>query len=179
MSSFGNRLVRAMKLDSSLYEEVEADRTAGGQAAAVVIMASIAGGIGAEGLAGIQGIFFVSLGALGGWLIWAFTTYIVGTRLLAEPGTRSSPGELLRTLGFAHSPGLLNIFGVIPLLGGLVRLAVAVWLLIAWVVAVRQALDYTSTMRAVGVCVVGWILNMLLLAVVFGLLGGMGRLLGA
>jgi len=172
MNKFANRVIRAMRLESSLYEEVEADRTATGQAMAVVILASIAGGIGTGGLVGLRGVLFISLAALGGWVVWALITYIVGTKILPTAQTRSNPGELLRTLGFANSPGLLSIFGLIPVLGGLVKLVVPIWILIAWVIAVRQALDYTSTGRAIAVCLLGWLLYVLIVTFVYGLLGG-------
>ncbi len=178
MNKFANRVIRAMRLESDLYEEVEADRTATGQAMAVVILASIAGGIGSGGFAGLQGVFFGALAALSGWVIWAFVTYIVGTKILPTPQTRSNPGELLRTLGFANSPGLLSIFGLIPILGGLVKVVVPIWILVAWVIAVRQALDYTSTGRAIAVCLLGWLLYVLIIVFVSGLLGGIGNLFG-
>lgn len=172
MNKFANRVIRAMRLESDLYEEVEADRTATGQAMAVVILASIAGGIGTGGLVGLRGVFSLTLAALGGWVVWALITYIVGTKILPTPQTRSNPGELLRTLGFANSPGLLSIFGLIPVLGGLVKLVVPIWILVAWVIAVRQALDYTSTGRAIAVCLIGWLLYVLIVTVVYVLLGG-------
>jgi len=178
MNKFANRVIRAMRLESDLYEEVEADRTATGQAMAVVILASIAGGIGSGGLASLQGVFFGAIAALSGWVIWAFVTYIVGTKILPTPQTRSNPGELLRTLGFANSPGLLSIFGLIPILGGLVKVVVPIWILVAWVIAVRQALDYTSTGRAIAVCLLGWLLYVLIIVFVSGLLGGIGNLFG-
>jgi hypothetical protein len=158
MSLFVNRIIRALRLDKELYEEVEADKTATPQAMAVVILSSVAGGLGAGGISGFQGIFWGCLAALVGWIIWAFLTYLVGTKMLPTPQTRSDPGELLRTLGFAYSPGLLSIFCLVPVLGPIVRLIIPFWMLIAWVIAVRQALDYTSTARAVAVCIIGWLI---------------------
>ena len=180
MNKFANRVIRAMRLESDLYEEVEADRTAMRQAMAVVILASIAGGIGSGGFAGLQlqWVFFGALAALGGWVVWAFVTYIVGTKILPTPQTRSNPGELLRTLGFANSPGLLSIFGLVPILGGLVKVVVPIWILVAWVIAVRQALDYTSTGRAIAVCLLGFLLYVLIIVFVSGLLGGISSLFG-
>ena len=98
-------------------------------------------------------------------------TYIIGTRMLPEPQTRADIGEMMRTLGFAQSPGLLRIFGSIPGVGALVLVIVSIWMLVAMVIAVRQALDYTSTWRAVGVCVVGWVLSNVI-AVVFLIIFG-------
>jgi hypothetical protein len=108
----------------------------------------------------------VTLGSLIGWFIWAGLTYLIGTKMLPEEQTEADMGQLLRTTGFASSPGLLRILGIVPVLGALVGLIVSVWMLIAFVVAVRQALDYKSTGRAVAVCLIGFVVY---LAFVFGL----------
>ena len=160
MASFTERIIGAAKLDVHVFEEVEADSGATGQAAGVVLLTSLAGGIGSVGLgAGGFGLFIIgAIAALIGWVTWAFTTYIIGTRLLPEPQTRADVGELMRTLGFAQAPGLLRIFGGLPGVGPLVLSLTQIWLLVAMVVAIRQALDYHSTFRAVGVCLVGWVL---------------------
>ena len=160
MASFTERIIGAAKLDVHVFEEVEADSGATGQAAGVVLLTSLAGGIGSVGLgAGGFGLFIIgAIAALIGWVTWAFTTYIIGTRLLPEPQTRADVGELMRTLGFAQAPGLLRIFGGLPGVGPLVLSITQIWLLVAMVVAIRQALDYHSTFRAVGVCLVGWVL---------------------
>jgi hypothetical protein len=112
------------------------------------------------------------LAALVGWLVWAYLTYFIGTRLLPEPQTRADYGELLRTIGFASAPGVIRVFGIIPGLGPLIFLAASIWMLVAMVIAVRQALDFTSTPRAVGVCVIGWVVQaviLILAAPLFGL----------
>ena len=98
-----------------------------------------------------------SVAALIGWFLWAGITYFVGTRILHTPRTSSSWGEVLRTTGFSAAPGVFRIFSVIPLLGALIAFGVGVWMLIAFVMAVRQALYYESTWRAVAVCLTGWL----------------------
>lgn len=171
MADFKDRIIRAAKLDVNLYEEVEADKGAMGQAMAVVVLSSLAAGIGMIATAGLRGIVTGVIGALISWYIWAYLTYLIGTKLLPEPQTRSDPGELLRTIGFSSSPGLIRILGIIPALAGIVFFAASIWMLIAMVIAVRQALDYTSTMRAVGVCLIGWIVQGLILFFLIGLIG--------
>ena len=158
MTSFTGRIVGAAKLNIATYEEVEADTTATTQAMGVVLLASVAAGIGSLGLGagGVRNIVLSAIGSLVGWVIWAFMTYAIGTRLLPEPQTRSDMGELMRTLGFAQSPSLARVFVAVPVIGPLVLLLVSLWMLIAMVIAVRQALDYSSTWRAVGVCAIGW-----------------------
>jgi len=171
MSSFTNRMIRAAKLDVNLYEEVEADKQAMGQALGVVVLASLAAGIGSVGTTGIRGLFIGTVGGLFGWFIWAFITFFVGTKILPEPQTKTDYGELLRTIGFSSSPGLLRILGVVPLLGPIIFIGCGIWMLIAMIIAVRQSLDYKSTWRAVGVCIIGWIIQMVLFWIVFSLFG--------
>lgn len=157
MSSFTERMIGAARLDVATYEEVEADTSATGQALLVVVLSSVAAGLSYVTLNGISGVIWGTLFAIVGWLIWAGITYIVGTKILPEPQTKSDMGELLRTIGFAMSPGILRILGILPFIGLLVNLVIFFWLLAAVVVAVRQALDYKSTGRAIGVCFVGFL----------------------
>jgi len=154
MANFGNRIIRAAKLDVALYEEVEADKSSLGQAMGVVILSSIAAGIGSTS-AGILGMLIGVVVALAGWYIWAYLTYFIGTKLLPEPQTKADHGELLRTIGFSSFPGLIRVLGVVPVMRGIVFLIAAIWMLVAMVIAVRQALDYTGTLRAIGVCAIG------------------------
>jgi len=170
MGSLGERMIRAAKLDASLYEEVEADRGALGQATAVVVLASLAAGFGAFARGGVGGFLLATIAALAGWYVWAFLTYWIGTRFLPEPQTQADYGELLRTIGFSSAPGVIRVLGVIPALTGLVFLVASIWMLVAMVIAVRQALDYTGTLRAVGVCLIGWIVQVLILALLLALL---------
>ena len=173
MASFTKRMIGAAKLDVRVYEEVEADTGATAQAMGVVLLSSVAGGIGSVGLGagGLGGIVVGGIVALIAWVTWAFLTYIIGTRLLAEPQTRADVGELMRTLGFAQAPGLLRILGSLPGVGPLVLSIVSIWMLVAMVVAVRQALDYRSTLRAVGVCLVGWVVSIVISVVLLMMFG--------
>ena len=175
MTVFKDRIIRAAKLDVNLYEEVEADRGALGQAMGVVVLSSIAAGVGSITRVGFSGIFIGTITALIGWYVWAYLTYFIGTKFLPEPQTEADIGELLRTIGFSSSPGLLRVFGIIPGLGAIVFFAASIWMLVAMVIAVRQALDYKSTLRAVGVCAIGWIVQMLILAILFSILGGSAK----
>jgi len=172
-NNFVMRLIGAAALDTAIYEEVEADRTATGQALGVVLLSSLAAGIGARGLGGgsWQSIVFISIVALMAWAAWALLTFEIGARLMPEPQTRGDVGELLRTIGFASTPGLIRILAVITPIAIPVFALSAVWMLAAMVVAVRQALDYTSTARAIGVCLCGLFLAFAI-AVALGLVFG-------
>lgn len=174
MTNFKDRMLRAAKLDVDLYEEVEADKSAMPQAMGVVVLSSVAAGIGSIGMgvAGPGGILMGIVLSLVGWYIWAFLTYFIGTKLLPEPQTHADLGELLRTIGFSSSPGLIKILGIIPGLGAVVFSVASIWMLVAMVIAVRQALDYKSTWRAVGVCVIGWVIQTLILVLLFSFMGG-------
>ena len=175
MTNFSNRIIRAAKLDVALYEEVEADKSALGQAMGVVVLSSIAAGIGSTTKAGLLGMLMVVVVDLIGWYIWAYLTYLIGTKLLPEPQTKADHGELLRTIGFSSSPGLIRVLGVIPVLQGIVFPIAAVWMLVAMIIAVRQALDYNSTLRAIGVCAIGWIIQIALFVLLNSMFGGFSQ----
>jgi hypothetical protein len=164
--TFGQRVTGVLKLQPATFEEIEASPSATSQAVAVVVMASLAAGVGAGLAGGPIELLRVTFAALVGWLMWAFVTYLIGARLLPEPGTKTDMGELLRVIGFSYAPNLFAIFAFIPLLGGVVRVVVACWLLAATVIAVRQALDYKSTLRAVAVVLIGWLLFVLITTLV-------------
>ncbi len=170
MTTFGDRIIRAAKLDAQLYEEVEADTGAMGQAMGVVVLSSMAAGVGSVAIGGLGGILVGTIASLIGWYVWAYLTYFIGTKFLPEPQTEADLGELLRTIGFSSSPGLIRVFGIIPGLAGPLFLVASIWMLVAMVIAVRQALDYESTSRAVGVCVIGWIVQLLILVLLLSVL---------
>ena len=159
-NTFLQRLIGAVSLDAAIYEEVEADRSATSQALVIVVMSSVAAGIGGRGLGGPSAgnIVFLTVVTLLAWAAWALLTFQIGGRLMPEPQTRVDVGELLRTIGFSSAPGLLRVFGVLPGVTIPAFAITAVWMLAAMIVAVRQALDYTSTARAIAVCIVGWVL---------------------
>jgi hypothetical protein len=146
------RMIGAATLDIQTYESVEVDSGATGQAAAVVAMVAVASGIGAVG-EGLSSVIFAPIGALFGWLIWAGVTYLIGDKIL---GGTATWGELLRTLGFAQSPGVLYLLAVLPLVGFFVRIILPVWMLVAGVIAIRQALDF-GTGKAILTAVLGWL----------------------
>lgn len=177
--SLFSRMVRAAKLDVNLYEEVELDTSANGQAFLVVVLVSLATGIG-SGISGIMsqsGIWFLWGLLIGlatsiiGWLAWAFVVYIIGAFVFKGPQTSATWGELLRTIGFSTSPGILRFFSFIPVVGFIISLGASIWALIAGVIAVRQALDF-STGRAIITCIVGWIVYMLIIFLIGSLVMG-------
>jgi len=172
MQNYIDRIVRAAKLDINLYEEVEADKGAMGQAMGVVVLSSIAAGIGSIGTIGVKGIIIGAITALIAWYVWAYMTYFIGAKILPEPQTKADHGELLRTIGFSSSPGLIRVLAIIPGISGIIFAIAAIWMLIAMVIAVRQALDYQSTLRAVGVCIIGWVIQAIILMILFAALGG-------
>src|SRR5712671_515520 len=135
-NTFLQRLIGAAALDAAIYEEVEADRGATGQAMLIVVLSSIAAGIGARGFgSSLTSVAFFGVVALMTWATWALLMFEIGGRLLPEPETRTSPGELLRTLGFAATPGLASLLGAVPGVTTRVFVLVWVWMLLAMVVA--------------------------------------------
>ena len=164
-SIFINRIIRACKLDVNLYEEVEADKSATVQAALVVVLSSLAAGVGALSL-GASNFLMAPILSLVSWYVWAYLIYIIGAKIFPEPNTKADHGELLRTIGFSSAPGLIRVFGFTPELMSITFIGAGIWMLVAMVIAVRQALDYQSTWRAIGVVVIA----QLLLAIIFVML---------
>ena len=163
------RMIGAAKLDKAVYEEVEADTSATQQALAVVVLVALATGIGTFGSGGPVGLVVGIAAGIGLWALWALITYFVGTTLFKTAETEANWGQLARTLGFAQSPGVLKVVGFIPVLGPLVFAVASIWQLVAMVVAIRQALDYTSTWRAIGVAVAGFIPYAVVSSIVYAL----------
>jgi hypothetical protein len=167
--TFPQRAIGAARLEVPVFEEIEADRTATSQALFVVALSSLAAGIGlTAGVYNAPVLHRVML-ALLLWVFWAISTYLVGVYVMPEPETQTSVGELLRTIGFAASPGVLRILGIVPVIGGTIYIISTIWMLVAMVIAIRQALDYKSTGRAVLVCVITGMIGVVM-AALFGAL---------
>tara|TARA_Y100001970_G_C14123943_1_gene797876 strand:- start:539 stop:1060 length:522 start_codon:yes stop_codon:yes gene_type:complete len=164
-SVFVNRIIRACKLDITVYEEVEADKSATFQAALVVVLSSLAAGVGALSL-GASNFLMAPILSLISWYIWAYLIYFIGAKLFPEPNTKADHGQLLRTIGFSSAPGLIRIFGFTPELMSITFIGGGIWMLVAMVIAVRQALDYESTWRAIGVVVIGFLVQAIVLIMI-------------
>ena len=160
------RMLGAARLDVNIYEEVEADQSATMQAFMVVAMVAVASGVGLLSVQGVSGLIVGVIFGVVGWALWALITMWIGTTLLRTPETEANWGQLLRTLGFAQSPGILRVFGFIPVIGPVIFAVTSIWLLVTMVIAVRQALDYSSTLRAIGVVLIGFITNVALFSLI-------------
>ena len=169
-SVFVNRIIRACKLDISLYEEVEADKSATLQAALVVVLSSLAAGVGALSL-GASNFLMAPILSLISWYVWAYLIYLIGVKLFPEANTKADHGQLLRTIGFSSAPGLIRIFGFTPDLMTITFIGGGIWMLVAMIIAVRQALDYESTWRAIGVVVIGFLVQAIVLIMLLRIFG--------
>ncbi len=169
MNNFFNRVFRAIKIDVDLYEEVERDKSATFQAGLVVVLSSMAAGVGALQL-GASNFLIAPVLSLISWYVWAYIIYFVGVKLFPDKNTKSDHGELLRTIGFSSAPGLIRIFGITPDLMTVTFIGSAFWMLACMVVGVRAALDYTSLWRALGVVIVSWIFQAILLLIILSLM---------
>lgn len=176
MASIQDRVVGALRLDAATYEDVEHDQQATGQAALIVLIASVSAGLATGSATGIVGL------VVAGFIGWGLSSWIllmVGTRLLPGANTEADLGQLLRTTGFAQAPRLFAVVGIVPLLGWLVSVVIAIWSLVAMVIAIRQALDYDDTLRAVIVAVIAWVIQVVILWIFSALLFGAAVVGGA
>ena len=166
-----SRMLRASMLDAHVYEEVESDSSAIVQAVLIVVVVAVARGVATLSVTdNILGIGFGIIAGLLSWAVWAFITYMVGTKLLKTGDTESSWGEMARVTGFAQSPGILFLIAVVPVVGTWILPVVSLWQLAAMVVGIRQALDYTSTFRAIGVVLIGFVAVIPLQLILFAVL---------
>jgi hypothetical protein len=161
MTTGGESLIDRMRgaalLDVETYEAVEADENATGQAAVVVLIVAACKAIGASGI-GLFGAGLAALISLGAWLVWAGITYVVGDKVF---GGTATWGEVLRTTGFAQAPGILFLFGFLPLVGGMTTLVASIWILVAGFIALRQALDIGNGQTLLTVLIGGLIYGVL------------------
>jgi hypothetical protein len=177
-SSLTDRMIRAARLDVALYNEVEADTNATSQALTVVVLVAVASGLGlllgsiVNGRPGaaIGGLIGAIVLELLGWAVWSFVMFFVGTKLFKGTATY---GELLRTLGFAYSPGVLLILRFIPVIGGIIGLIVAIWRIVAGFIAIREALDL-DTGNTIATIIVGFIGYLVVAFVVGAILASLG-----
>jgi predicted Kef-type K+ transport protein len=161
MALFIRRFIGALVLDAGAYEDIESDRRAGAMSMAVVALTCAAGAFAAMNVSesGVPGFAAAMALTIGGWMVWASLISAIGTRMLPEPETKSNPRELFRTIGFAAAPGVFYAFAAMPAATPFVFAVVSAWMIAATVLAVRQALDFRSTGRAIAVCVISWLLS--------------------
>jgi len=161
MSTLASRLFGSARLDIRSYEEVEADRHANAQAVLVVLLSSLAAAIG-TGIREFWSTLILLLFVLTSWMVWVLLTLLIGTQLLPRRETRADFGQILRTTGFSSAPGVFRVLGLVPGVGWILFLGATVWMLFTFVIAIRQALDFESTWRALGVSLLGWLIHGLL-----------------
>lgn len=164
------RMLGAAQLRVETFEEVEDDNSATLQAMFVVLLVALATGFGSYASGGARGFGAGVILAVAGWVVWAAVTYFIGTTILRTPQTEANWGQLARTLGFAQSPGVLRVFGFVPGVGPIIFGLASIWQLVAMVIAIRQALDYASTWRAIGVAVIGFIPYLVVMGLLFRLI---------
>jgi Yip1-like protein len=179
MASFGERVVGAMRLDTNTFEEIERDPSAMSQTVGVITLAAVSFGIGNLYYGGISGIVTQILISLIGYVVWSCVVWIIGTKVMPDPATKADFAETFRTIGFAAAPGVLGIITIIPILGWLLLVLLTLWQLAAMVVAVRAALDYSTIGKAIIVVVIGWVVNLMVSAMLAALFIGTALMRGA
>jgi hypothetical protein len=152
-----DRIIRAIKLDPTLYREVAKSENLLSESVIVVIIVAVVSGIGS--LAGSSRpltAFIMDLfnNLIFGWLLWSLVAYFVGTAFFDG---KSSINEMLRAIGYANAPRLLGLFGFIPCVGWIIVLIGAIFSLIAGVIAIREAMEF-DTDKAIITAIVGFVL---------------------
>ena len=166
MADLTGRMIGAMQADVKTFEEIEADPNAMTQAITVIVIAAVAALIGNFFRSGISGGIAGLVGSLVGYALFSFLVFIIGTKVMPEPATKTDFNEAFRTIGFAASPGVFNILAIVPFLGPLISLVIGLWSLVIGVIAVRQVLDYSNTGRAIVVCLIAGVICWIVVAIV-------------
>lgn len=185
MSSFQNRVIGALRLQASTYEEVEHDATATSQAAMIVIGGAISSALASLAYFSLLGFGGFAMAAVVGvilrpimWVVGSYVLLIVGTKLMPGKNTEADLGQLLRCTGFAAAPMLGGIIGIIPILGWLISFLLSLWAIAATVVAVKAALDYDDIVKAVIVTVIAWVVIWVVMMICAAIIATMGLGIG-
>ena len=181
------RMMGAAMFNADTYEEIEADPGAIGPAVGVVLLVTLCGMVGGlvGGLIAGAGLGVIVLGLVAGlvfgilrWAIWVSVVSLVGGMMLRTGNTQTSWAEIGRVVGFAYTPGILSIFTFVPFIGWLFPVVAFVWTAAAVTLAVRQALDFESTGRAIVVvlisAVIGFIPWVIVVAIQLAVVSGTG-----
>jgi hypothetical protein len=179
MASFGERVVGAMSLKASTFQEIEHDTTAMGQAVGVIVLAAVSLGLGNLFRNGASAMVFGIITSLIAYAVWALVVWLIGTKVMPDPATKADFQETFRTIGFAAAPGVLGIAAIIPILGWLVMMVIWLWQIAAMVIAVREVLDYTDTIKAVIVVVIGFVAYLVVGAILGMIFVGSAMMTGA
>ena len=150
-----DRMLGAALLETETYEEAALASSVWMQAALVVVITSVAAGIGNLG-GGLTGFVVAFLGGLLGWGFCAFGSYWTAIKKFGIPRTETALAATVRGLGFASTPRLFLVFTFIPTIGFLIGLAVHTWTLITIGFAVKPALDL-DTRPSIMVALAGWL----------------------
>jgi hypothetical protein len=165
---FLNRIYRSIKIETEVFEEVQKDKNATIGAAIVVVLSSLAAGIGASHL-GMVNFFLAPVLSLISWFVWAYIVYFVGVKLFPDLKTKTTHIALLRSIGFSSAPGIIRIFGFNQDLMTVTFIGSAFWMLACMVVAVKQTLSYKSLWKALGVVIIAWFAQAFLLIIILAL----------
>ena len=168
ISLFLNRLLRSTKIDPEVFNEVQKDKSATLSAAIVVLLSSLAAGIGATSL-GAGNFILAPIFSLISWFVWAYIVYFVGVKLFPEPKTKTTQFALLRAIGFSSAPGIIRIFGFNESLMTVTFVGSAFWMFACMVVAVRETLDYKSLWKALGVVIISWFVQAFILIAILSI----------
>ena len=165
---FLNRIYRSIKIDPEVFDEVQKDKNATIAAGIVVVLSSLAAGIGASHLGTIN-FFLAPVLSLVTWFVWAYIIYFVGVKLFPDLKTKTTHLALLRSIGFSSAPGMIRIFGFNGDLMTVMFVGSAFWMLVCMVVAVKQTLNYKSLWKSLGIVIIAWLTQAFILIIILAL----------
>jgi hypothetical protein len=163
MNSLVRQTIGAMTFRAAIYREIATQPGATAPAIGILLLSCFVPGSVSIVYGTLGGILY----SFSGWAIWICLAYMIGAKIFPESPVDSGLLRLLRAGGFAASPALLGFFGLAAVVGHILPITTTVWVIAATAVAIREALQYRTTSRAVAVCLASWAGTLLILAALF------------
>jgi len=152
---FSTYFIGAIQLFPQSYSDIAADRGVTKQAFILAILSSIATGVGSvDGYP--EKIPLAALFAFVAWFTWVLLIYILGTKVLREPGTKVEIGALFRVAGFASLPGLIRVLAYLPPFAVIVSAGSTIWMLAMMLIGVQQSFACRRMSRVIAVTLLSW-----------------------
>ena len=141
----------SIKLDRSLYSDNKFFGEAGIYfAGLIMILDGVVGAVAANsfvktsiGISGLTAIFT--------WLIWAIFIYVIGVKLFSDKESKVTFRKILIAVGYAHAPGLLRFFAVVPEFVVPIIFLTQFWIFASLIIATKQVLNLKSSFKAFGI----------------------------
>ena len=170
-----SRMLRVIRLDITIFEEVITDPKTQGHGYWIVAILAMATGYGMFSRAGGTAVNIGLAVTFFSWYVWAFTVYFAGTRMFQAEPSRIDRKTVLRVMAFACAPGVLRIFGVIPKMTLIIFLITSAWIIFIGANGIKHIFKLEKMGPALLLCTATWLvvlfLQMFFMILLFSVFG--------